>query len=99
MGKGAGEWRAEAERREQAEKENDVSRRSKEDCRCATSEMGEGQGFPKVDLSPIIRTCAFWRKSKMKQLVLVMMIFASLIAVPQQSPVSSPLLDILLASG
>ena len=47
MGKGAEEWRAETKRRQHAEKENDVSRRSKEDCRCAKAKMGEGQGGSK----------------------------------------------------
>jgi hypothetical protein len=47
MGKGAGEWRAEAERREHAQKENDVSRRPEEDCRSATSAVGKGEGCSK----------------------------------------------------
>jgi hypothetical protein len=47
MGKGAEEWRAEAQRRQHAEKENDVSRRPEEDCRSTTSEMGEGEGCSK----------------------------------------------------
>ena len=44
VGKGAEEWRAETKRRRHAEEENDVSRRSKEDCRSPTGEMGEVQG-------------------------------------------------------
>jgi hypothetical protein len=47
MGKGAEEWRAEAQRRQHADKENDVSRRSKEDCCRSTDEMGEGKGCAK----------------------------------------------------
>jgi hypothetical protein len=47
MGEGAKEWRAETERRQHAEKENDVNRRSKENCRSPTSEMGEGEGCAK----------------------------------------------------
>jgi hypothetical protein len=46
MGKGARESRTETERSQHAEKEDDVSRRSKEDCRSPTSEMGEGEGRP-----------------------------------------------------
>ena len=47
MGKGARECRTETERCQHAQKENDVSRRSKEDCRRSTSAMGEGEGCPK----------------------------------------------------
>jgi hypothetical protein len=47
MGKGAEAWRAETKRRQHAEEENDVSRRSKEDCRRSTSAMGEGEGCSK----------------------------------------------------
>jgi len=45
--KGARECRTETERSQHAEKEDDVSRRSKENCRRTTSEMGEGQGCSK----------------------------------------------------
>jgi hypothetical protein len=44
MGKGARECQTETERRQRAEKEDDVSRRSKENCRCSTSAVGEGEG-------------------------------------------------------
>jgi hypothetical protein len=47
MGKGARECRTETERSQHAEKEDDVSRRSKEDCRSATSAVGEGEGCSK----------------------------------------------------
>src|ERR1700733_1321397 len=47
MGKGAEEWRAEAQRGQHAEKEDDVSRRSKENCRSSTGALGEGEGCPK----------------------------------------------------
>jgi hypothetical protein len=46
MGKGARECRTETERSQHAEKEDDVSRRSKENCRSTTSAMGEGEGCP-----------------------------------------------------
>jgi hypothetical protein len=45
MGKGTEERRAEAERRQHAQ-EDDVSRRSEEDCRSTASAVGEGQGCP-----------------------------------------------------
>jgi hypothetical protein len=45
MGKGTEERRAEAERRQHAQ-EDDVSRRSEEDCRSTASAMGKGQGCP-----------------------------------------------------
>jgi hypothetical protein len=44
--KGAGEYRTKTERRQHAEKEDDVSRRSKENCRRSTSAVGEGEGCP-----------------------------------------------------
>ena len=44
MGKGAEERRAETKRCQNAQKENDVGCRSKEDCRCTTGAVGEGQG-------------------------------------------------------
>ena len=44
LGEGAEEWRAETKRRQHAKEENDVSRRSKENRRSPTAEMGEGQG-------------------------------------------------------
>jgi hypothetical protein len=47
MGKGTEEWRAETKRCQHTQKENDVSRRSKEDCSSAASAMGEGEGCPK----------------------------------------------------
>ncbi|MGO9087613.1 MAG: hypothetical protein ACLQBK_20540 [Candidatus Sulfotelmatobacter sp.] len=47
MGKGAEECRTETKRRQHAEEENDVSRRSKEDCRSTASKMGEGKGCSK----------------------------------------------------
>jgi hypothetical protein len=47
MGEGAEEWRAETKRSQHAEKENDVSRRSKEDCCCAKAKMGESKGCSK----------------------------------------------------
>jgi len=43
LGKGANEDRAEAERRQHAQEEDDVSRRSEEDCRSPKAQMGEGQ--------------------------------------------------------
>jgi hypothetical protein len=49
VGKSAGQWRAETERRQHAEKENDVSRRPKEDCRSTTGAVGEGQGCAEED--------------------------------------------------
>ena len=44
MGKNAKERRAEAKRCHNTEKEDHVSRRSKENCRCSTGAVGEGQG-------------------------------------------------------
>ena len=44
MGKGANQERAETERRQHAQEEDDVSRRSEEDCRSTASAMGKGQG-------------------------------------------------------
>jgi hypothetical protein len=47
MGKGAEERRTKTERCQHAEKEDDVSRRSKENCCRSTSAMGEGEGCSK----------------------------------------------------
>ena len=47
MDKGAEERRAETKRCQNAQKENDVSRRSKENCRSPKAEMGEGKNRPK----------------------------------------------------
>ena len=49
MVKGASEWREETERPQHAQKENDVSRRSQEDCRSATSTVGEGKSGSEED--------------------------------------------------
>ena len=46
LGKGAQEWRAEAERCQHAQEEDDVSRRPEEDCSSPTSAMGESEGCP-----------------------------------------------------
>ena len=46
MGKGANQERAETERRQHAQEEDDVSRRSEEDCRSTASTMGKSQGCP-----------------------------------------------------
>jgi len=46
MGKGTGQRWAETKRRQHAEKENDVSRCSKEDCSSPKAEMGESKGCP-----------------------------------------------------
>jgi hypothetical protein len=43
LGEGAGEERAETERARHAQEENDVSRRSEEDCSSPTSAMGEAE--------------------------------------------------------
>jgi hypothetical protein len=47
LGESAEERRAEAERRQHAKEENDVSRRSKEDCRRSTSAVDESKGGSK----------------------------------------------------
>ena len=64
MGKGAEECRTETERRQHAQEEDDVSRRSKKNCRSPTSEMGEGEGCPEEvcvrDQPPTLR-CGNWR--------------------------------------
>jgi hypothetical protein len=49
MGEGAQGWRAETKCHQHAEKENDVSRRSEEDCCRSTSEMGESEGCAEED--------------------------------------------------
>jgi len=47
LGEDAREWRAEAERRQPAEEEKNVSRRSKEDRSSATCPMGESKACEK----------------------------------------------------
>ncbi len=47
MGKGARDCQTETERGQHAEKEDDVSRRSKENCRRSTSAVGEGESCSK----------------------------------------------------
>ena len=47
MREGAEEGQAETKRRQHAEEENDVIRRSKEDCRRAKAKMGESKGCSK----------------------------------------------------
>jgi hypothetical protein len=47
VGESAWEWRAERECCQRAQKEDDVSRRSEENCRCPKVEMGEGKGCSK----------------------------------------------------
>jgi hypothetical protein len=44
VGKGAGEFWTKAELGQHAQEEDDVSRRSEEDCCSATGEVGEVQG-------------------------------------------------------
>lgn len=48
MGKGEGEGRTEAELAQYAQEENDVSRRTEEDCRSPASAVGEGEGGSEV---------------------------------------------------
>jgi hypothetical protein len=47
MGKGEGQWQAKTKRRQHAQEEDDVSRRSQENCSRTTSAVGEAEGCSK----------------------------------------------------
>jgi hypothetical protein len=66
VGKGAGECWTKTERAEHAQEEDDVSRRSEEDCRSTTSAVGEVQGGEEGGLRPRDWARGFMRAMRMR---------------------------------